>query len=159
MASPACIVIGIGNRFRSDDGVGPEVAAWLRDHLPEAVQSIESDGEPATLISRLEGADAAWLIDACRSGAEPGTIHRLDVSSTPLPQGLVTLSTHGVSIASTIELARALDELPARCIVYAVEAASFETGGLLTPSVADAVKEVGRRICAEMDAEGARAHA
>jgi hydrogenase maturation protease len=147
------VVIGIGNPFRGDDGVGRRVASWLRGRMQGKVRIVESDGEPAMLIGHLEGLKAACLIDACRSGAAPGTVRRFDVSASPLPQELSAFSTHGIGIGDVLELARALGQLPRRCTVYAVETASFELGDALSPAVADAVVEVGERILAEVFAD------
>jgi hydrogenase maturation protease len=158
----AAVIIGIGNPFRGDDSVGLRVASWLRARLAGELRIVESDGEPATLIDHLVGMEVAFLIDACSAGAAAGTVQRIDVSTSPLPKGLAAFSTHGVGIGDVLELARALGQLPSRCIVYAVEAASFETGDALSPAVADAVAEVGERILAEVSGErveGAATHA
>ena len=49
--------------------------------------------------------------------------------------------------------ARALDQLLPRCVVYAVEAASFETGAPMTAEVAGAIAAAGGGILAEILAE------
>ena len=67
------IVIGLGNAFRSDDGAGLAVAHTLGDD-PRVVAH---EGEPIDLLDAWEGADEVILVDAARSGAPPGTIHRL----------------------------------------------------------------------------------
>ena len=54
-----------------------------------------------------------------------------------------------MGVADAIELARALGELPVRCVVYAVEGQSFETGAPLSARVEAAVFEVERRVRAE----------
>ena len=41
------VVIGVGNEFRHDDGIGPAVVARLRGQAPAAVDLLVSDGEPA----------------------------------------------------------------------------------------------------------------
>ena len=84
----------------------------------------------------------------CASGATVGTVRRFDVGSAPLPQGAFNfnISTHGLGLAEAVELARALDQLPDRCVVYAIEAASFQPGAPLSPPVAAAIAEVGNRV-------------
>ena len=74
-------VIGVGNRWRSDDGAGLEVAARLRGSLPAGVEVLEREGEPTALIGAWADADAVWLADAVRSGAAAGTLHRLDATA------------------------------------------------------------------------------
>jgi hydrogenase maturation protease len=154
MASARCqrVILGIGNIARGDDAAGRLVVRRLKGSLPDNVEAAELDGEATALLARFEGAEAAFLIDACRSGAPPGTVRRLDVGMTPLPAGLFGLSTHGFGLAEAVELARALARLPPRCVLYAIEGASFETGAPLSPAVAAAVSDVVARLRLEMAA-------
>ncbi len=143
------IVVGIGNPDRGDDGAGRAVARLLKGVLPANVTVAEQDGESASLIALLEDAASAILIDACVSGRAAGTVRRFDAGVAPLPEAKFSVSTHGLGLAEAVELARALGQLPARCIVYAIEAASFEDGDSLSPAVAAAVKETSERIRSE----------
>lgn len=144
------IVLGIGNPDRGDDAAGRRVARLLRRMMPDEVDVAEHDGEATALLARLDGATAAYLVDACASGAPVGTVHRFDASAAPLPQAAFGLSTHGFGLAEAVELARALGQLPARCIVYAIEGESFEIGAPLSPPVSAAVAEVVRCLRAEI---------
>ena len=148
---PRIAVIGIGNPDRGDDAFGRVVAARLRGRLPEHMHLIEQDGEATALLDQLGDADAAILIDAAVSGGEPGQIRRFDAACEPLPAAKFGLSTHGFGLAEAIELARILGKLPSRCIVYAVEARSFELGAALSPELVRAVDDVVARVIAEVD--------
>ena len=142
------VLIGVGNVYRGDDGAGIAVARRLKTSGMEGVAVIEHDGEPAALIETLKDADSAVVIDAA-AGSDPGRIHRFDAAAGELPRGIFAWSTHGMGVADAIELARALGELPVRCVVYAVEGQSFETGAPLSARVEAAVFEVERRVRAE----------
>lgn len=143
-------VIGLGNPHRGDDAVGRRVAAGLRERVPQEVSVIEHDGEPGGLLELLRGAAAAYLVDAAVSGAPPGTIRRFDVLEADLPVLQGTTSTHGLGLAEAVELARALNQLPARCFVYVVEARSFEPWAALCPAVGAAVDALIVRILADI---------
>jgi hydrogenase maturation protease len=145
-----CIVLGVGNADRGDDAAGPAVAQHLQSLLPAGVEVITHSGEATALVAQMEGATSAFLIDACASGAPPGTIHRFDVSAAPMPDIALGLSTHGFGLATAVELARALGQLPRLCIVYAIEGVLFETGTPLSPPVAATVAEVACRLRAEI---------
>ena len=123
MSSARCrqIVLGIGNVERGDDAAGRTVVRLLQGRLPDDVEIAELEGEAMELLARFEGVDAAFLVDACWSGAPAGTIRRLDVNVTPLQQGIFSLSTHGFGLAEAMELARVLTQLPPYCVVYAIE--------------------------------------
>ncbi len=144
-----CVVLCIGNPQRGDDAAGRTVARALRSSLDE-VEIIEEEGEATRVLSRLEGADAAFIVDACASGASPGEIHRFDIGAGSLPQTAFSASTHGFGLAEALELARALGALPPRCVVYAIEGAAFDVGAPLSPAVATAIEIVAGRLRAEI---------
>lgn len=144
------IVLGIGNSDRGDDAAGRAVVRLLRGTPPDGVELIEQDGEATALLTYLEGAATAFVVDACSSGAPPGTVQRFDVGTGPLPHATFGLSTHGFGLAEAIELARALGQLPPRCVVYAIEGSSFEAGAPLSASVAAAVATVAARLRTEI---------
>jgi hydrogenase maturation protease len=145
------VVIGIGNPDRGDDAFGRMVAGRLRGRLPRHVRLIEQDGEATSLLEQLASSDTAILIDAAVSGGEPGDIQRFDAVSKPLPAARFGLSTHGFGLGEAIELARILGQLPPRCFVYVVEAASFELGAALSPELVPAIDEVAARVIAEAE--------
>jgi hydrogenase maturation protease len=149
--SPRPIVIGVGNRYRGDDAAGPEVARSLAERAPE-LDAVEHELEPSGLIELWTGRDLAIVADATRPAGEPGRVHRLEIGAEPIPARVpATVSTHALDLAEAIELARSLDRLPDRLVVYAVEGASFETGAPLTPEVEAAVKSV---VTAVLDEAG-----
>jgi hydrogenase maturation protease len=147
-------VIGIGNAYRSDDAVGLVVARAVRADVSRAVTVLEREGEPTSLLDAWDAADAVWLVDAVSSESEPGTVHRFDATSAPLPAAYGRTSTHHFGLAEAIELARSVGRLPRRLVVYGVEGRSFETGDALTPPVEAAVAEVAAAICDELAAAG-----
>jgi hydrogenase maturation protease len=127
-------VIGLGNAARGDDAAGLIAARRLG--------GIEHEGDPLALLDVWDGAESVVVIDAVRSGAAAGTIHRLDADE-PLPAALRTsTSTHAVGLAEAVELARALGRLPARLTVYGIEGERFDAGTGLTPAVSAAVDAV-----------------
>jgi len=155
------VVLGIGNTARGDDGAGRQAARLLRPLLPGKVEVLELDGEATAILAGLENADAAYLIDACVSGSgaplgtlpPPGTLHRIDAAEGALPHSRSDISTHGFGLAGAVELARVLGKLPPRCIVYAIEAESFEPGAPLSAAVAAAAVLAAERIKTEIEAE------
>lgn len=133
------VVIGIGNPDRGDDAVGLAVARELKQAALPGVTVIEHRGDAADLVELLAGTDAVVLVDAAVSGAAPGTFRRIDVHRETLPASWFACSTHGLGLATAIELATALGSLPSRCVVYAVEATSFDHGA---PISADAMATI-----------------
>ncbi len=149
------LVVGLGNPDRGDDGVGPLVAKKLADLLPGDVAITSTSGDVLSLIPTWAGFDAMICIDAAAPLTAPGCIHRLDLATTGLPGDLTSTSSHAsshaLSLAEAIGLARALQQAPRDIIVYAIEGASFATGAPLTPPVAAAAVEVAGRVAAEVE--------
>jgi hydrogenase maturation protease len=133
------IVIGLGNPFRGDDAAGLAVARALGDD-PRA---LVHEGEPIDLLDRWEGAGEVIVVDAARSGAAPGTVHRLDGLAEPVAAGG---STHAFGLAETLALARALGRAPARVEVIGIEGEHFGAGDGLSPAVAAAVRRVAGEL-------------
>jgi hydrogenase maturation protease len=146
MPTGGCLIVGIGNADRGDDAVGRLVARKLARHAIPGVRVVEHGGESAGLLDCLAGAEAAYVIDACRMGRRAGSVSRFDAAAAPLPRGAVGCSTHGLGLAEAIELARALGRLPRRCVVYAIEGRTYDFGAALSPEAAAAAEEVANLI-------------
>lgn len=143
------VVIGVGNRYRGDDAAGLLAARRAAELLPPGVAVLEEEGEPTVLLERWRAADAVVVIDAVASGERPGTVHRIDAAAGPVPSKLFSVSTHAMSVADVVELARALGMLPPRLIVYGIEGEHFGAGTGLSPQVAAGVEETARRVARE----------
>ncbi|MDO8744396.1 MAG: hydrogenase maturation protease [Candidatus Brocadiaceae bacterium] len=140
------LIIGIGNPYRGDDGVGLRIAQDIKKKSPDHVNVIEQSGEGISLMDSWKDSDIVILIDAVHSGAQPGTIHRFDVHTQTIPTKFFHYSTHAFGIAEAIELARALKQLPQNLIVYGIEGKCFEAGTGLSPAVEKAAQEVLTRV-------------
>jgi hydrogenase maturation protease len=100
---------------------------------------VATEAEPTRLLDELEGADPVVFVDAARGGGSPGSVYRIDLAREQLPEALFRGSTHHLSLADTIGLARALGRLPERAYVVAVEGAQFEAGAPMSPAVEAAI--------------------
>jgi hydrogenase maturation protease len=148
------VVVGIGNDFRNDDGAGLAAARALMKLTLPNVGIVELNGEVTRLLDSLQHCDTAIIIDAVQSQALPGTIHRFDASQNPLPGSHTQRSTHGISLGSILELARAQGVLPRQVLVYGIEGASFEDGHTLTSQVEKAVERLVREIAEDLSDAG-----
>lgn len=144
------VVIGLGNAMRGDDAAGLHAARRLAHEPGVAVRMHE--GEGVGLLDLWADADVVIVVDAVRSGAPPGTIHRMDASTQPLPTAVDRASSHAIGAAAAIELARALDSLPARVVFYGVEGSDFALGAALSPPVAEALDPLVRAVRGEIGA-------
>jgi hydrogenase maturation protease len=142
------IVIGVGNEYRRDDGLGPAVVALLREKDLPGVTYAECDGEPIGLIELWQDAELAVVVDAVRAPqAQPGRVHRLSASH-PSATGTSSASSHGVDLGDAMALARALDRVPRRLWLYAVEVTDTGFGVGLSAPVAEAARQVADELAA-----------
>ncbi|MDP6355494.1 MAG: hydrogenase maturation protease [Planctomycetota bacterium] len=129
------LIIGVGNDFRRDDGVGLAAARKLRDLLGPEARVIERMGEGIDLIDDWDGEQLVILIDAVRSNAAPGDIHCVRPLIEGLPKEHWNCSTHAFSLAGAIEMGKVLGRIPSEMIVYGIEGKDFDEGQGLSPHV------------------------
>jgi hydrogenase maturation protease len=139
-------VIGIGSPF-GDDRAGLEVAARIAAAPPPEVEVVPADRPGVDLVELLDGAGAAIVIDAVRSGAPAGTVHDFDLHALPALR-MALVSSHGVGVAEAVALARALGRLPARGRLVGIEAPPGEAHAPaeLSRPVAESIDQVVRRV-------------
>lgn len=135
------LVVGLGNRFRGDDGAGLEAAARLRASAPAGVEVVEHTGDAAGLLERLAGAAEVVIIDAVRSGAPPGTVTRFPAAGQ-LGRAAGGGSTHAGGLAEALRLGAGLGRPLPEVEVIGIEAGATGYGEGLSPPVAAAVAAV-----------------
>ncbi|MGE3285102.1 MAG: hydrogenase maturation protease [Pseudonocardia sp.] len=154
------LVAGVGDITLSDDGFGVEVVRRL-DGLPAGVEVVDFGLRARDLAFQLlDDYTALVLVDAISRGAEPGTLYALEhdlTSGDPVAPSLG--AGHQIDpdtvLNMIVELAAAFGEKPpARVVVVACEAASFDEGIGLSPPVAAAVERAVaavREIATELE--------
>jgi hydrogenase maturation protease len=136
-------LIGLGNRLRHDDAAGPEVAHRVRAAAPAGIDVLELRDDPIALLDAWNGADLAVVVDTVRTGAPPGTVHRLDLHGRmAVPDRRDRHSSHTLALGDLIELAGALERLPRRMVIIAIEGGELGHGIGLSVPVRAAVEVV-----------------
>ncbi|MDH5740438.1 MAG: hydrogenase maturation protease [Nitrospira sp.] len=151
-SSSSIRIIGLGNELRGDDAVGLLAARRLRQTIGDRAEVIEAAMVSVDLIELMKGASVVILIDAVRSGKAAGTVHRLDASVSPIGGQVFPRSSHAIGVSEAIELARAMDVLPATVIVYGVEVGNTEVGQPLSPPLGETLDHVVKQIVQECEA-------
>ena len=146
-----CRIVGVGQRSAGDDGAGPAVIDHLRaGALPEEVV-VSEVGEPSALLPLLEdGASPIVIVDAVLA-APAGEVIELEPAALET-RGLVSVSSHGLSVGQVLALADATRSgaaPPAPVRIVAVTIVRARRGALvLSPAVADAVPRAAARALA-----------
>src|ERR1700734_3248379 len=141
------VVIGCGNPNRGDDGVGPEVVRALKSRSAggqsEQVRLIDAGTDGMAAMFAARGCRSLIIVDACRSGSEPGAIFELpgdelERSYTP------TLNLHDFRWDHALHAGRKIfrEDFPSDVIVLLVEAQTVAFGIGLSPAVSLAAARV-----------------
>lgn len=141
-------IIGLGSPF-GDDRVGWRVAEALAALLsPAQARLLSLDRPGPALLEELAGRARVILIDAAATDAPAGTLYRLDDPATV--SAAETVSSHGLGLAQTLELGRALDMLPPQLELYLIgidPACTRDPNADLSAPVAAAVEPLADAIC------------
>ncbi|GAB3017616.1 hydrogenase maturation protease [Mycobacterium bourgelatii] len=146
------VVIGLGNRYRRDDGVGVAAATALKAALKTLVlpdvHVLTDITDPMSLVEHWSGARLALVIDAAiATPATAGRVRRCALGDIAASRGL---SSHAVDIVGAHALAQALGRAPDALVVFTVDAVDTGHGPGLTDQVAAAVPEVVRMAVEEI---------
>jgi hydrogenase maturation protease len=142
------LVIGIGNSYRRDDGVGLAVADEIAERGLPGVRVMTAIGEPGAILDAWTGAPLAVVVDAAmREGSTPGQIRRWTPSDAA---ETAVVSSHALGLPQTYALGEALGQIPERLVVFTVDIAGAGHGEGLTPAVAAAVPQVVDAVLDEL---------
>ncbi|MBU48021.1 MAG: hypothetical protein CL920_04915 [Deltaproteobacteria bacterium] len=144
-------VIGCGNSNRNDDGVGVVVVQKLierlRRHPIPGVQAFDCGTAGLEVMFAARGSDALYIIDACSTQSEPGTI--FEVPGEVLSQDHApTYSLHDFRWDHALAAGKKIygEAFPKDIKVWLVEAESLGFGLELTPSVQQAADTVYSKL-------------
>lgn len=146
------VVVGLGNRYRRDDGVGIVAAGELDRLALPGVRVVTDIVEPMGLLEAWSGARLAVVIDgAASTPPAPGRVRRCGLSDVTTVD---RLSSHGIDLVGTHALGDALGRVPGELVLLTVEVADTGHGAGLTPLVERAVPEVVGMAVAEITGKG-----
>jgi len=100
---------------------------------------------PWDIVDHVRSGHVAIILDACRSGAPAGTVHRIAAHDLPNFRGIET-STHGGSLPDALELCGTLGYDVSQITIYAVELETVERTTAMSPAVEQAVAKLARKI-------------
>jgi hydrogenase maturation protease len=148
------LLVGVGNEYRSDDGVGLMIARKIHEKLISSLTVKEESGEGAALMEAWQRFQNVIIVDAVSSGATPGTIFRIDANKETVPIKFFHYSTHTFSVSEAIELARVMNVLSPMLLVYGIEGVNFTAGVDISPPVKEAANQVIEQIVGEFEGVG-----
>ena len=149
-------VIGCGNSNRCDDGAGIFVAQTLLAHLRErpraGVRVFDAGTGGMDVMFQARGARRLIVVDAARTGAEPGAIFRVPGSELAADRE-PGYSLHDFRWDHALAAGRRIfrEEFPSDVTVYLIEVQNLGFGLDLSPPVRDAARRVASELCDLID--------
>lgn len=148
-------IIGCGNLIRKDDGAGPILIRKLWDlGIPSHVRLADGGTAGMDVVFQIGNAKELIIIDACTTGAEPGTVFEIpgeEVEVIPLED----INLHDFRWDHAIAMGRWLlkEEFPEKITVYLIEAEDLSYGSGLTPKVEDGVNKLAKKLIKKVSGE------
>ncbi len=159
------LVVAVGNRFRTDDGVAGVVLDALGE-LPAVVARAdlaELDGEPTHLIDLWSGRDHVVVVDAVRvAGVERGRVLVLRgddaFDPTTVARWHSGVSGHSAGLAEALGLAAVLERIPGSLCIVGVVVGTTDHGTELSRAVAAGVPAAVAEVLAELGIDTSDEH-
>jgi hydrogenase maturation protease len=146
-----CLIIGIGNLLRTDDGVGVHAVNLLNDSgdLPDWAEAVDAGACGLDLQALIKGREKVITIDALETDLRPGSVFRFAASHlTPEPG--VKLTLHESGVCDALAALAALGERPDVEIIGVV-AKDVESAGMdLTEEVQAALPKACETVLDSM---------
>jgi hydrogenase maturation protease len=140
------LILGIGNKFRSDDGAGVAAAERIKKFEIDKFDVKVLDGEGSEIIEAWKGYDNVIVIDAVQKNGSAGKIHEINANEEELQSDFFNYSSHAFGLAEAINVSRVIYKLPKFLIVYGIEGEHFNFDTKLTGKIDKAVNKTAAMI-------------
>jgi hydrogenase maturation protease len=134
LSSSRCLILACGNTLRSDDGIGPHLAAWAEEKFRDnaAVRVISRQQWTPDLAADIAQAESVLFLD-CSLESTPGSVALHTVAPAAAQHALAT---HHIGASELLALTREFyNSLPRRAMLLTVGAGSIELGEVMSDAV------------------------
>ncbi|MEO0091524.1 MAG: hydrogenase 3 maturation endopeptidase HyCI [candidate division WOR-3 bacterium] len=135
------VIVGIGNRLRSDDAIGSLIAEELKFYNLSNVTIYDVGITPENYIDKVVAEKPEWVIfiDACNFDAKPGEYKLFEENEIQdISYGL--MSTHTLPLTLTIELIK--KQHNCRISLLGIQPKSFTMSSDLSTEILNAKNKV-----------------
>ncbi|WP_195837562.1 hydrogenase maturation protease [Halorhabdus sp. CBA1104] len=130
-------VVGLGNPYRRDDGVGPALIDRLAAQDLPSTDLLDLGDAGFELVHVLTDYEAVVIVDAVRFGGDPGEYIVFD------PDETTTLgengATHDADPEAFLDIADRIGDAPASVRLFGIQPATTEFGERFSPAVSGAL--------------------
>ncbi len=147
------LVLGLGNILLSDEGVGVKAVEELqtRYDCSHAVEIVDGGTMGLELLPYFEERSHILIVDAVKSGNEPGTVTRIEDPPAFLQE---KTSPHQIGLPDVLRIAAITGSLPRNVILLGIEPKQLSTGLDLSTEVALNLNRLVEMVVEELDKIG-----
>ncbi|MFO0836795.1 MAG: hydrogenase maturation protease [Phycisphaerales bacterium] len=148
------LVLGVGNRLLTDDGVGLELLKLVEDRRSghPSIEFIDGGTQGLALLGALDARSHVLILDAISplgDSPAPGHVHDIDAGAA---RATKSTSAHASSVNELLAVAKLLGTMPPEVRLVGVEPEVVKTGIGLSDAVTRALPEAARIACGRLDA-------
>lgn len=143
-------IIGFGNKFRCDDGIGPLVIEELEKldiSKNKNIEIIDGSTSGSDLILHLKECPRIIIVDALDAGQDSGEvicINEKDIEKF-IDKKMTSLSLHDLDLGDILKVSRAL-KIKSDITIIGVKPVNIGFGEKLSPGVREKIPEIVSRI-------------
>jgi hydrogenase maturation protease len=137
-ATPAVLVLGIGNLLWADEGFGVRAVETLHQHysFDDNVKVMDGGTQGVYLVQHIRNADILIVFDAVDYGLPPGTLKLVHGDEVPKFLGAKKISLHQTGFQEVLAMAEMLGDYPKHLLLIGVQPVELEDyGGSLRPAI------------------------
>lgn len=142
----ALTVIGVGNRLRGDDAVGPLLIDALSMQPDNELELVDAGSDALGILEFLENRKRVIIVDACTMGRTPGSVVCFDASEADMVLDRDPMSLHGLGLAETLQMGESMQMLPEDLKIIGIEPNSIQFNATLSQPVERAMKMAIKKV-------------
>lgn len=143
-------VIGVGNRLRGDDAVGPLVVDKLAALKHPQLELIDAGSDALGVIEYLADREKVLIVDACHMGKQSGSVVHFDPSDVGMVIDQDPQSLHGLGLSEALQMASSLEMLPDDLKIIGIEPDSIQFNSRLSQPVQMALEKIVEEVQNEL---------
>jgi len=149
------LILGVGNILQKDEGIGVRAVEILQERfeIRDDIRILDGGTMGLDLLPFIEGYDNLLIIDAVKTGGEPGTIVRIE--GDDVPRFLSTkLSVHQIGLPDMLSAATMMGIMPEKTCLIGIQPETIESGIELSGSVEKRMEDIINAVLEKLEQWG-----
>ena len=154
------VVIGLGNPFRGDEGVGPRLVQQLSQQMcpNDTVRFFDLGTAGMRLLDAIAGVRKVVVVDCALMGLPPGTLRRFVPEQVKSLKSLGGFSIHDTDLMQILALSKQLGESPEQVVLFGIQPENLnytmELSSILTQHWETYVAAIAQELVTETEERG-----